>query len=275
MFRFALVAAFALSFQAHAIPSGMFCQTQLLARSGLGIGAIVRSQRKIYLGLAPYAGALHSNLITVMNNKHAIDSILWMGEVRYTIEKGIPKLLEANETSGYYYELSQQVDPKVGKRSVQVFNTLFNIPRSLRAETFKAFPFDPGNLRLVPELNGLKSVRHDITAALQTIMTFTALMQIPNYNDDDRAKIYGDLMAKYSNDLVLAKWYVHHLVESHRVSSDGTRHVSLLLEYLEKGQWQKVRREADQGVLEKELSALSSQANILADKMPYEIFEIR
>lgn len=246
---------------------------RLLASSGLGIGALtVASDGRLRLGLAPYVGSLHRSLVLVLDRRHGVREIRWLGEARYVMTGPSVQFFQANETSGFFKELVESEFSWDGRR-LEVKNSVAHLPRSVMAPHFQGIPFDRENMRLVPALNGLRSVRHDIVNALQTAVAFSALIHRAT-SDDERTRIVSMLQGDIGRSIELANWFVTHLLETNRLEADHIEHVTDILSLTLAADWAGLDARMDRGRLDREMQIIARQANLPPEETPVAVFEL-
>jgi hypothetical protein len=201
---------------------GADCNGDLLSRqqSRLGIGVLVEGRNGVkYLGVSPYAGSLHSAILTQINKRLSIKQILWMGELRFHVAGGGPVLVEANETSGHFKELRNSGFEARG-RKVPLHNSVENLPGSVRSTEFKGYAFDVNNMRLAPELQKVQAdVRHSIGTSLQAVATITLILAMDFTSAEDKQKYLRDFHQKNREDVILVNWLIRNLIEDQRLSN--------------------------------------------------------
>lgn len=190
--------------------------------SKLGIGVLARdSSGDLVLGVSPYAGSLHDNIVYALLDKSNVVEIVWMGEVRYSKINEMVELHEANETSGFY---SRHVDSPLllGDRTVPVANCADNLPHCVRSEKFQSYPYKNGeNLRLAEELREVRGdVRHSIGNSLNIVSSVARILTSPSYTFERKTSATATLKTTDASHLRLVGWLLQNLVDDDRITAE-------------------------------------------------------
>lgn len=211
---------------------GANCHADLLTdqQSRLGIGVLVEVQNGIkHLAVSPYAGSLHSAILHRLDRRLPIKRILWMGELRFRVEAGLPVLVEANETSGHFKDLRQSGFEARG-RKVPVHNSVENLPSSVRSTEFKGYAFDVRNMRLAPELQKVQAdVRHSIGTSLQAVATITIILAMNFTKPEEKQILLQEFHKNRKEDLILVNWLIQNLIDDQRLSNAESTFLLTLL----------------------------------------------
>lgn len=195
------------------------CQTYLLPpRPHLGIGVLGHTlDGSDYLAISPYVASSHTELVDKLKENYSIESISWMGELRYYIDENDHIwILEANETSGLYAT-------KSGDRlGVRIENHLHNLPEYIKSPSYRDAPHYHLYNHLADELNHVPgNVRHEFKNAFMVLSSLTRLLTRAQESDQLLERI-----SKARMQLQLLLWMVNQLandrmVEDHELA--GTR----------------------------------------------------
>lgn len=237
---FALAALFIIvsdSFAADRMPQTT-CTYELtgaLSSSRLGIGVLVRdSKGEMQLGVSPYAGSIHDNIVYELLDRTEVDEIVWMGEVRYTKLDHRVELHEANETSGFYSRHANSALSR-GGRQVAVRNSVQHLYDFAQSQNFHAYSYESGkNFRLAEELRDVRGdVRHSIGNSLAVLRSATSLMTNTRMPFERKDFALQSLKGASSSHLRLVSWLIDNLIEDERISAQDIeplrKHVRALL----------------------------------------------
>lgn len=248
------------------------CVADLMAQPHIrvGIGVLGRTAAgHLYLGTSPYAGSLHKHIIDVLLERYPIDEILWMGEIRYKTRGTSFKIVEANETSGFY---SQGVEEHL-EYPVTVSNSVTHIPAKVLAKNCILWEFDPNHQRLISEIEGMADVRHDINNTLAKLHAPISQMFSARTTDDDKVRFLALAQPELKNTVSLMRWLILHLVEEHRLRV--ARELGAVLRYLSLLSKPTAKpadfARLDRPRLEEELEKLTRLLNPDESDMPVEI----
>jgi hypothetical protein len=139
---------------------------------GIGVMAQDIRGRKI-LAVGPYMGINHSDLQSRLEKSHPLAAYVWFGELKYYVENSQPKIISANETSGFFQECAD-------KASIPCSNDVKNIPQAWRVKSFKGVTFadtpsgEP-HLNLAFNNSNNTNVRHEL---LNDLARFSARVRI-------------------------------------------------------------------------------------------------
>jgi hypothetical protein len=160
----------------------------------LGIGILatdVNGQK--YLAVGPYAGTNHGEIFRLLGDSIIPSHILWLGEIHYMNIGDSIMILSANETSGSYARNELEDLLNEAGNPIIVQNEVGEIPNSVRAQNYQAFAFDPNKKRLVPELNELKDVRHELANIIMVILSVWDILEMRTVSAEVKFKSYHNL----------------------------------------------------------------------------------
>lgn len=186
----------------------------------LGIGVLVEDQGgRHWLGVSSYAGSNHRNIVQRFAERGDLKRVLWLGELRYATVQGLPEVVEANETSGYYREIR---DGLIWQgHAVEVRNSVNALPLKVRSADFQGYAFDPANQRLAKELQGIAGdVRHSVGNSLQVLVSASHLMKSERKTLSLRQSFLDHFVLSGQSHLALVNWLVLNLFEEGRINED-------------------------------------------------------
>ncbi len=193
--------------------------------SKLGIGVLARdSSGNLLLGVSPYAGSLHDNIVYELLDTSNASEIVWMGEVRYSKINEIVELHEANETSGFYSRHSQ-APLIIGDRTIPIANCVTNLPSCARSQNFQGYSFQSGeHFRLAEELKEVKGdVRHSIGNSLNIVSSVARIITSPFYSIERKTMATANLKTSDASHLRLVSWLLKNLTEDARIDAKEIR----------------------------------------------------
>lgn len=185
----------------------------------LGIGVYAETKTGDFMmGISPYSGALHQELVVRMNDQAPLQKILWMGELRYDSTGPHPQIISANETSGYFHELKAAVDSHK-PMAIQIENDVRNLPEILLNKYFSGRRFEnSGETRLARELRNVDgNIRHGIGNSLQIMQSLLQALHRENFSIEQKIQILTDVASRQTGDVGLVRWVIHDLLNERRI----------------------------------------------------------
>lgn len=196
------------------------CDNFLLPR--LGIGVLGRTLFGFpVLGVGPYVGVHHHDLIQIMSDRHFVVRLEWLGELRYAIDKGKPVIYEVNETSGHFMD---------GGSTIPMENNARSIPERWRANRFRANSYDDTRPHLDQTLNAVTgNVRHEILNTLTKLGSFLKIMGSPTFSISRKAGFIRHMRYEEYQSIQMMRWILHNLIQERAVSPLEVRELSQFL----------------------------------------------
>lgn len=256
---------------------------QVAAQHRLGIGVYAEVVNGDFvLGISPYSGALHQIVVNRLRQAVPLKKILWMGELRYDSDGRIPQIIEANETSGFYHEISQarwQVLPDY--RSISIENDVRNLPDVLLKKYFAGKRFEiAGDARLARELRNVKGdIRHGIGNSIQLVRSLAKALHRPVFTMEQKIEFLYGVISRPTGDVALVRWMIADLLHERRVRFSE---VDVALEFLTLLTEPNLSRGHLQALMAKNPAVIQEQLMIVSrfnegheELLPFEMWHIR